>query len=194
VFLRRGRQRRPLLQSMSAARNAAVIYRVPLNETDAPSASLRSVRIMGAIKQRLGMAPIKYTTKSITLVLWLVVVAALGIGVFAMQKSKDNGSPSLAQPGEAQTKEIARNDEQRQERDKPKEAGRACFAAAKEKQKKSSMLYEGADVLLRNGKTLTIRVRTLDNDSSDSYRRAIFTCEIVENGESWSVVRIEPAG
>src|SRR3569623_593943 len=64
----------------------------------------------------------------------------------------------------------------------------------KKSKKKASMLYEGADVLLRNGKTLTIRVRTLDNDSSDSYRRGIFTCEIVEKGESWSVVRIEPAG
>lgn len=140
------------------------------------------------------MAPIKYKMKSITLVFWLVVVAALGVGVFAMQKSKDSGSQRLAQPGEAQPKEIARTDEQRQERDKPKEAGRACFVAAKEKQKKDSMLYEGSDVLLRNGKTLTIRVRTLDNDSSDSYRREIFTCEIVEKGESWSVVRIEPAG
>src|SRR3569832_512788 len=159
-----------------------------------PSASLRSVRIMGAIKQRLRMALIKYKSKSITLILWLVVVAALGIGVFAMQKSKGNDSQRLAQPGEVQTNEIARNDETRLVCVKLKVAGRACFAAAKEKQKKASMLYEGADVLLRNGKTLTIRVRTLDNDSSDSYRRGIFTCEIVEKGESWSVVRIEPAG
>ena len=138
------------------------------------------------------MALFKYEMKSIMLVFWLVVVAALGIGVFAMQKSKDSGSQRIAPPGEAQ--EIARSYEQRQERDKPKEAGRACFLADKEMQKKDSMLYEGSDVLLRNGKTLTIRVRTLDNQSSDSYRRGIFTCEIVEKGEIWSVVRIEPAG
>ena len=111
---------------------------------------------------------------------------ALMAGVYLL-KSDRNAESNLAFEGEG-------NKSQKVVRNKPKEAGDACFAAVKEKMQNTNMLYEGSDVLTRDGKTYVLRVRTLDNQSSDNFHRAIFTCEIAEASETWSIIRLEPAG
>lgn len=120
--------------------------------------------------------------------LWLIAALCLVFAALFI--------PPLFAPGEQDVDigQAASGKEGASAGNKSKEAGRACFTATKEKIKKTGVLFEGADVLLRKGDTYTLRVRVLHNDASDSFRRAIFTCEILDKGESWSIVRLEPAG
>lgn len=94
-----------------------------------------------------------------------------------------------AAPEVVHEQRLAKND--KAPRDKIKEAGRACFSTLKEKLNASDILFEGGDVLKRNGETYHLRIRTLKHDPSGTYLRTTYVCDVIEATDTWSVVKVE---